>query len=170
MAQSERTSPLHQRQETSHDSPEIRIMPPLILYACLGAGVVAELLFPTSLPWLKPFWRVALGSAFGLAAFLFMMSGHSLFRRIGTNVRTNRPALLLVTQGMYRYSRNPMYVGMCGFLAGLGVIFDNLWLLAGCAPLALYFVLYVVPREERYMLRTFGAAYEQYKSEVRRWL
>lgn len=154
----------------SQESPGISIMPPTILLVCLVAGALLEILLPSSLalPW--QFWRIVLGGVIGYAGFTFMMRGHGLFQQRGTNIRTNRPATELVTSGTYQYSRNPMYVGMCGSVFGLALIVGSAWLLAATFVLWLYFALYVVPREERYMLRTFGQAYATYQSEVRRWL
>ena len=90
--------------------------------------------------------------------------------RAGTNVPTNRPTTAIVESGPYRFTRNPIYMGMFGGLIGLGIAFDNLWLLAMLVPFALVIRYGVVAREEAYLERKFGDAYRSYRRRVRRWL
>jgi len=152
------------------DNPGIGIMPPTVLYACLAAGVGLELAMPATVAGLAGFWRIAAGMAVALAGFAFMMAGHERFKKLGTAVRTNQPAGMLVVQGAYRVSRNPMYVGMSVMFLGVGLAVGSLWMLASYAPMGLYLALYVVPREEAYMKRKFGREYLDYQQSVRRWL
>jgi protein-S-isoprenylcysteine O-methyltransferase Ste14 len=90
--------------------------------------------------------------------------------RAGTNVPTNRPSTTIVESGPYRLTRNPIYVGMFLGLIGLGLAFDNLWLLLVLVPFALVIRYGVVAREEAYLERKFGDAYRGYRARVRRWL
>jgi protein-S-isoprenylcysteine O-methyltransferase Ste14 len=93
-----------------------------------------------------------------------------LFKQLGTTVKPGERASRLVTEGPYRISRHPMYVGMTAILAGVAV------LLATAAPwLAVAFFAAVmaakfIPAEERAMEAAFGDAYLQYKRRVRPWL
>ena len=91
------------------------------------------------------------------------------FNRAGTNVPTYRPTTALVTGGPYRYSRNPLYISLFLAYAGIGIVADNLWILALGVPLFLIMRYGVVAREERYLERKFGQAYRDYKASVRRW-
>ena len=99
-----------------------------------------------------------------------MMWGHGQFKALGVNVKTVLPASHLVADGAYRFSRNPMYVGFIAMLAGLGIAVASVWLCAMCLPFFAYFSLYVIPREEAYLARRFGAEYAAYRAKVRRWL
>jgi len=103
-------------------------------------------------------------------------AGLSLARAIvtitkaGSNVPTNRPTTTIVESGPYRFTRNPIYLGMFLGLIGLAIAFDNLWLLMMLVPFALIIRYGVVAREEAYLERTFGDVYRGYRSRVRRWL
>ncbi len=88
----------------------------------------------------------------------------------GSNVPTNRPTTTIVETGPYRFTRNPIYLGMFLGLIGLAVGLDNLWLLLMLAPFALVIRYGVVAREEAYLDRRFGDVYRAYRSRVRRWL
>jgi protein-S-isoprenylcysteine O-methyltransferase Ste14 len=93
-----------------------------------------------------------------------------LFVRARTSPIPVKPATALVTSGPYRFTRNPMYLGMAFAYAGLALwsgVFSALLIL----PLVVVVVdRYVIPREERYLERAFGDHYRQYKVHVRRWL
>jgi protein-S-isoprenylcysteine O-methyltransferase Ste14 len=89
--------------------------------------------------------------------------------RAGSNVPTNLPTTI-VGSGPYRFTRNPIYLGMFLGLIGLAIAFDNLWMLMMLVPFALVIRYGVVAREEAYLERKFGDVYRGYRSRVRRWL
>jgi protein-S-isoprenylcysteine O-methyltransferase Ste14 len=152
------------------DSPGVNIMPPIVFYACLILGGLLEFVFPKDFPLLSRPIRMFLGLGLGGSGFAFMVVAHEAFKRIDTNVPTNLPATTFVMQGAYRFSRNPMYVGGSAFFMGIGLMVGSLWMMAAYIPLGIYLSLYVIPREEAYMERTFGDEYKAYRSRVRRWL
>ena len=88
----------------------------------------------------------------------------------GSNVPTNLPTTTIVESGPYRFTRNPIYLGVFLGLIGLAIAFDNLWLLLMLVPFALVIRFGVVAREEAYLERKFGDDYRGYRSRVRRWL
>jgi protein-S-isoprenylcysteine O-methyltransferase Ste14 len=108
---------------------------------------------------------VLISAGFGLLGWAI-----TSFRRAGTNVPTNRPALALVVTGPYRFSRNPIYVGGTLAYLGLALAVDGVWLAALLAPFLLILRYGVIAREERYLEAKFGAAYRAYTQNVRRWL
>jgi protein-S-isoprenylcysteine O-methyltransferase Ste14 len=152
------------------DSPGVNIMPPLVFFGCLVSGGAMEFFVPSEFPIFSRLTRIGFGIAIGGFGFAFMMVAHETFKRIETNVPTNLPATAFVVQGTYGISRNPMYVGGSAFFIGIGLAIGSIWMLAAYIPLGLYLSLYVIPREEAYMERTFGAKYRSYCSKVRRWL
>jgi len=83
---------------------------------------------------------------------------------------TGTPIATLVTGGVYRYSRNPMYVGMGIALLGFAIAIDSLWVLAGLVPFFGLLSARVVPQEEAELARTYGDLYAEYSKDVRRWL
>ena len=152
------------------DSPGVNLMPPAVFFLCLVVGGVLELIFPVNFVRFTIPIRLTFGLVIGASGFAFMMLGHEKFKRVGTSVPTNQPASALVVQGAYRFSRNPMYVGGISIFVGMGISVGSLWILAAAFLFAGYVSLYVVPREETYMERTFGQAYRNYCQKVRRWL
>ncbi|EWY37792.1 hypothetical protein N825_09430 [Skermanella stibiiresistens SB22] len=106
---------------------------------------------------------VVAGLALGVAAF-------RLFSRAGTHVEPWKPSTALVTDGVYRWTRNPMYVGMSLLQAGLALIFDSVAVLAMLVPLLVVLRYGVIAREERYLGAKFPDQYAAYRQRVRRWL
>jgi len=110
------------------------------------------------------------GLAVAAAGLFFLRTGHRTFMREKTEIHTFREPDKLVTSGVYRISRNPMYLGFLLILAGIAACTNealNL-LLALVFFLAAHF--WYIPAEERNAANAFGAAYEDYKSRVRRWI
>lgn len=130
-----------------------------------------------ALSWLKPLPFVpdhaparALGATvFALALFLFGWAIATI-TRAGSNVPTDAPTTAIVDTGPYRFTRNPIYVGMMLGLAALSVGLNSLWLLLVLVPFALIIRYGVVAREEAYLERKFGDVYRGYRARVRRWL
>jgi protein-S-isoprenylcysteine O-methyltransferase Ste14 len=92
------------------------------------------------------------------------------FMRSRTSFNPARPATALVTGGPYRFTRNPMYLGMAGAYAGLAVATGVLWALAFLPVVVLTIDRLVIRREERHLAVAFGEEYERYRSRVRRWV
>ena len=110
-------------------------------------------------------------ACFVLGSLLILPAAISFFS-IKTTVdpRVPQKTRHLVTTGLYRFSRNPMYLGMAIILIGLSVLLGN-WL---CLALVAMFILYVghfqIRLEERALLAHFGSEYQHYCQQVRRWL
>ncbi len=153
---------------TSSDSPGVIAPPPLIFLAALLVGFGLEYVWPS--PSLGGPVGYPAGAVLLLAGLLVAISAVRGFKHAGTNVEPWHPATALVTGGFYRYTRNPMYVGLTLVYLGLTAAFSGLWT-AAMLPLAHVILFYgVVAREERYMEDKFGAAYRDYKASVRRWI
>ena len=155
-----------------NDTPEtaqVLIRPPLAWALAVIAGLVLDWLAP--LPFLPDAWPAGLvGAAVFVLALVLAIWAIDTMTRAGTNVPTNRPTTAIVESGPYRFTRNPIYLGMFGGLIGLGIAFDNPWLLVLMALFALVIRYGVVAREEAYLERMFGDAYRGYRRRVRRWL
>lgn len=147
----------------------VLIRPPLAWAMAILAGFALDWFAP--LPFLPEDWANGLvGAVVFAAALALAIWAIDTMTRAGTNVPTNRPTTAMVESGPYRFTRNPIYMGMFGGLIGLGIAFDNPWLLAMLAPFALVIRYGVVAREEAYLERLFGEAYRGYRQRVRRWL
>ena len=151
------------------DAAQVIIRPPLAWGLAVIAGLALNWLVP--LPFLPADlptgWLGA--TVFVLAVALFAWAIVTI-TRAGSNVPTNRPTTTIVESGPYRFTRNPIYLGMFMGQIGLAFAFDTLWLLITLVPLALVIRYGVVAREERYLGRKFGDLYHNYCSRVRRWL
>jgi protein-S-isoprenylcysteine O-methyltransferase Ste14 len=146
------------------------VWPPAIYAtATLIAGLLTWLSPMTFLPAADRL--LALG--FGIAAIvsgagLIFAAGRG-FRRAGTPVAPTRPSTAVVTSGIYRWTRNPMYLGMSLVLGGIGLATGSLWFLMALPVAIIAVTKLAIEREERYLAEVFGAPYLDYKTRVRRW-
>jgi protein-S-isoprenylcysteine O-methyltransferase Ste14 len=91
-------------------------------------------------------------------------------RGVDTTIRIDKPVSSLVQNGPFRYSRNPGYVALAMIYAGIAVHRNALWAIL-LLPLVVYVIQReVIQREERYLERTFGEEYLNYKTRVQRWV
>jgi protein-S-isoprenylcysteine O-methyltransferase Ste14 len=91
-------------------------------------------------------------------------------KRAGTNVRPDQPMLAIVTDGPFRFTRDPMYMATTGLYSAVTLLVNTLWPLVLLAPLLVLLDGGVVRREERYLEAKFGDPYRAYQARVRRWL
>ena len=150
------------------DTPGVIAPPPLILLAFVLAGLALDWLRPAA--FLPAAVQYAVGAALIAIAGALASSAFIRFIRAGTNIPTRRPTTALVVAGPYRFTRNPIYVGMILLLLGIGIMVDSVWLLALAVPFALVLRYGVITREERYLEAKFGDAYRAYRARVRRWI
>jgi protein-S-isoprenylcysteine O-methyltransferase Ste14 len=151
------------------DTANVIIRPPIAWALAVLAGLTLQWVMswpfvPASVPagWVG-------GMVFVLALALFAWAITTI-TRAGSNVPTSMPTTTIVETGPYRFTRNPIYLGMFLGLVGLAIAFDSLWLLVMLVPFTLAIRYGVVAREEPYLERKFGDAYRQYRARVRRWL
>lgn len=152
-------------------SPGVYFPPPLLFV--LGFG--AALLLNGRLEFLidgdgASLVQETLGTFVAAAGFALMAAGLLTFARSGTAVLPMRGATRLVERGPYRWTRNPMYVGLTVAYLGLAVAMNLVWPLL-LLPIVLWaLVAFVIRREERYLRAEFGAVYDDYCRRVRRWI
>jgi protein-S-isoprenylcysteine O-methyltransferase Ste14 len=150
------------------DTADIICFPPAIVGGTMILGYFLDLLHP--IPLLSA--RLARGIAVALLLLgcALAVAAHRVMRRAGTSVLPAHPTTALVTDGPYRWTRNPIY------LAELGVYLAVASWINGLAPVALFPLLFlllhwgVVRREEAYLSAKFGSDYHAYMLHVRRWL
>jgi protein-S-isoprenylcysteine O-methyltransferase Ste14 len=146
----------------------VTIPPPLFYLAGFGAGIALELFFPIDRP---PLAVTIVGAVIGVGLWLALDGIAMLsFRRAGTSMVPLNPTTALVTSGSYRFTRNPMYLGMAFLYGAFALAFGLIWALI-VLPLVLAAVdRLVIAREEPYLEARFGDEYRDYKRRVRRWL
>lgn len=116
--------------------------------------------------------RVPIACVLAAGGLAFGLAGSLAFRRAGTTVNPLKPerASQLVISGVYRITRNPMYLGLLLGLAALALYFAAPLALAGPVVFAAYIHRFQIKPEERALEAKFGSAYIDYKQRVRRWL
>lgn len=116
--------------------------------------------------------RIAVTVLLAAAGLTFDVLGLIAFVRAKTTVNPLQPgkSSSLVTSGVYRVTRNPMYVGMALLLGAWAVHLGALWPFAGPLLFVLYINRFQIAPEERVLTGLFGAAYTDYMRRVRRWL
>lgn len=143
-------------------------MPPVYLFAGIVAMAVLHWLLPGAVILPSPWrWLGALPLVGGLA---FGLSAVRLFAKYKTTIKPGQTSSHLMTDGPFRASRNPIYVGMTLILAGVAMMFGSAtpWLVL---PVFVWLIARnVIPVEEALMADVFGADYEQYRARVRRWI
>ena len=149
--------------------PIIGVPPPLIALLLLGVGLAVHSMFPAHIfpgPWIQ----FVAGAPFILLGLFVASTALQTLKGAGTDDRFARPTIVIVEQGPYARSRNPMYLAVILIFLGVAFALNGLWVLAMIPALFLYFNFGVIPYEERYLERRFGDQYRSYKSRVRRWI
>jgi protein-S-isoprenylcysteine O-methyltransferase Ste14 len=156
--------------EAGERGAKVRFPPPLIYIVSILLGVaIRYAAAPLALADYR-YLALAAGVAVFLAGFGLIAGAWTLFRRTGQDPKPWKPTPEIVLSGPYRFTRNPMYLGMTCIQIGLGLALNNLWisLLAAFSLLAVHFIA-VLP-EERYLAEKFGDTYRGYLLKVRRYL
>ncbi len=149
-------------------SPAKQLISPVLAGICLASMLL--------LHWLCPFVAVIhfpfnlTGLLLGGAGLTVSLAAHGQFTKIGTTLYPFSQPGKLVTGGLFRYTRNPMYLGLTVFLTGV-------WLLLGSLSPGIFVAAFLViadrwyiAYEERRLLTVFGADYEKYRSRTPRWI
>ena len=153
----------------AQDHPGVAVFPPLLFAGCLAAGLALHWLWPlaTGMAWLPR--AIVAGLALVVAAALGL-GGERALHGAGTNVRPDLPTTTVVSGGVYRITRNPLYLALLLIYTAVALFTNALWPFVLWAVLLPLLVKGIVEREERYLERKFGQPYLDYKARVRRWI
>ena len=153
------------------DVPNLGLVrPPLVYLASLVVGTILQLTLALPFPLLPRTFTVSLGASLTAVAIALFLFSVDKFRKAGTPVPARKPTTAIVRTGPYRFSRNPIYLAFSLFQLGVAIWVDSLWLLATLVGAVALMHFVVIPKEESYLERRFGAQYLEYKASVRRWL
>ncbi len=156
--------------ESSQDHPNVIVFPPLILAATVLLGYLLQ--WPLPIGFLATFGqslRIPLGVIVIVAGISLAATGRRMLTRLGTNVSPLRPTTALATDGIFRWTRNPLYSGGTLVMLGIAIIFALDWVLLLIVPSVLILHFGVVRREEQYLEKKFGERYRHYKLNVARY-
>jgi protein-S-isoprenylcysteine O-methyltransferase Ste14 len=145
-----------------------RILPPILLLICISVMCLLYILIP--------FMRIATYPLNLLGVFLILIGiriayvGSNMFKSIGTTEMTFGQPSTLVTDGIYKITRNPMYLGLTQILIGTAIILSSI------TPFIIVIIFIVITNkvyigyEEKVLEEKFGEEYVIYKTKVRRWI
>jgi protein-S-isoprenylcysteine O-methyltransferase Ste14 len=145
-----------------------RIPPPVFFLGAVITMILLNLFAPIG-RWLDYPWRY-FGIIVIILGFSLSLGSGIFFRKLGTNPRPGSKANLIVTKGPFKYTRNPMYLGLITMLIGISI------LLGTFSPFIVIPILFLilhnqfVLREEKWMEEWFGESFLEYKRKTPRWL
>ncbi len=145
-----------------------RTLPPTYFAVALAAMVFLHLALPGA-AWLESSWRL-LGVLPILAGLALAIGGSRLFERLGTTIKPFQESSVLVVEGPFRYSRNPMYLGMLLISGGAALLLGTVTPLFVIPVFATLIQRRFIRAEEAALERKFGREYTRYRTRVRRWL
>jgi protein-S-isoprenylcysteine O-methyltransferase Ste14 len=114
-------------------------------------------------------WLMAFGALVAIGGFALSLAGYQALRRQGADVDPAEPVTVLVTDGVFRWTRNPIYLGMWIALSGVALTFATDWLLILVVPASVIVNFAAVRPEELYLEQKFGKDYRNYGRRVPRY-
>ena len=153
--------------ENQENDLNIPMKPPTIYFLSIVAGFMVQWIFPIKI---FPTFTIVVGLLFIPTALILLLWGSRLFEQAETAVNPDIHPSALVTNGIYKYTRNPMYLGFTLLQIGFAFALNNIWLLITLLPTLTYMTYKVIQKEEAFLEAAFGQAYLDYKATVRRWI
>lgn len=144
------------------------MLPPQLFLILAAASCLIGWLFPVR-HWIE-LPASLLGAVPLVAGLALSVAGSQAFDRVGTNIKTFDDPGVLVTEGLFSRTRNPMYLGLMVSLLGVAVLVGSATALLGPIGFLLVANWHYIPFEEQRMRQVFGSSYEQYARRVRRWI
>lgn len=155
--------------DAGEDHPHVSVHPPTLFASALMIGFVVRLFAGGWLP-APAVVGEALGGAALLAGLSIAVAAVSAFAEAGETLPPATPSRRLLTKGPYGFSRNPIYLAMVLLGVGFGLATLDLWIILTTLGAGAILNFFVIPPEEKYLARRFGAEFEDYRRRVRRWL
>ncbi|NKB22259.1 MAG: DUF1295 domain-containing protein [Alphaproteobacteria bacterium] len=150
------------------DSPDVLTFPPVIYLTFFVIGIITDRALSHSIGF-QGFSHPA-GWVLAATGFLIVCWAVTRFIRQKTHVDVRKPATTIVTDGPYRFSRNPMYLAATLLYAGIVIAYGKMATLGCLIPCLIVMHYGVIAREERYLEGKFSDSYRDYCAKVRRWI
>jgi protein-S-isoprenylcysteine O-methyltransferase Ste14 len=151
------------------DGAAVRIPPPLPYLAAVVAGIGLQFIWPLPIGLAKgP--RIALGLLVALLGISLVLGAFKLFRETGQDPKPWLATPEIIRSGVYRFTRNPMYLGLSLLQSSIGIGIGNLWIVLLVPLVGIVVYITAIRHEEVYLEGLFGVSYIDYKKSVRRWL
>lgn len=145
------------------------IPPPLFVIALSLIGFGAQWRYPLSFQNSHRYFWLIVGIVLIVLSGLLALGARRIMQSQKTPISFNKPTVVIIRNGPFAFTRNPLYLSLAMLYAGVGIMLNSVWF----APLLLVLIFFlhrVILREERYLERNFGNEYAIYKKNVRRWL
>ena len=164
-------APHYNRSVADERGPGVRFPPPFVFVGGFLAAWMLETLLGFEIDGEGAgAIQVGLGIAAMAVGGALMFWGLATFARAGTPIIPDRAARRLVVSGPYRFSRNPMYLGLTALYTGLALVLNLAWPLVLLPVVLLTLIALVIEHEEQHLRDAFGTSYEEYCRRVRRWV
>jgi protein-S-isoprenylcysteine O-methyltransferase Ste14 len=150
------------------DNANVKILPPIVLVVALGFGVPIGILLPTRL--LPADAAISLGVGMVAISVLLVIAAVHELRRQKTAFDVRKPTSAIVRTGVFRLTRNPVYLSMLLLYVGVSLLINSPWMLLLAIPTGSALCLAAIKPEERYLEAKFGDAYREYRATVPRWI
>ena len=151
------------------DRPRVFFHPPTVLFTGIFAGFVTRIFMGGYLP-IPQLVGEGIGIILIMAGVSIFITAISIFAEADETLKPDTPSHQLLKSGPFTRSRNPIYLGMMFFGVGLGFATLNAWIILTTILTGLILHFLVILPEERYLSEQFGAEFNDYKKEVRRWI
>ncbi len=145
-----------------------KILPPTLVLFCLLGMLILDRIFP--LVSITNAVLVVIGLGFVGLGLVIAFAAEGQFRKVGTNVNTFGQPTKLVTDGWFKYSRNPMYLSFALILIGAWIALGSFSPVLGVIAYLFITDRWYITQEEKRLTATFGKEYESYRMRTRRWL
>lgn len=150
------------------DSPQVIAPPPFIYLGGLAVGIILHRLAP--MLFLPENFALPIGVALIIISSILVVMAFRALAHAKTNIDVRKPTTSIVATGLYRFTRNPIYLSMTLFILGIAVLLNTLWIAITLVPVLFAIQFGVIAREESYLTKKFGDEYLHYKLKVRRWV
>jgi len=154
--------------EKDHPNINPMVHPPIVAVMFIATAYFLGRFVP--FPFIVPFVLRYVGLGMTFVGFLLGIGALHEFRKARTTLDPHGSVKKLVTSGIYRFTRNPIYLGFLLMVIGVPLNFGLYW---GIVMAPFYIILMnrlIIEREEDYLEKKFKTTYTNYKSQVRRWL
>lgn len=156
--------------ETKKKHPGVYIPPPIIYAAIFLVSLLLQKVFSFSYLFFKSETAVVFGYIFIALSLIFALPALLKFVKSRNTVITVKPANSLQTDGIYAFTRNPMYLGLLLLYTGIAFFAGNWWTIILTPLVVIVITLYVIRLEEKYLSDAFGEDFIAYKAKVRQWI
>jgi protein-S-isoprenylcysteine O-methyltransferase Ste14 len=155
-------------QQTPQDKAGVIIFPPLLYLLVLVTGIIISYFFPYH--FIDFSIALPIGIIITFLGIASLILAAKLFRKNKNPVNPSGSTQLIICTGIYKYTRNPMYLGLTTIFIGISTITNAWFSFILLFPLLMICQKGIIEREESYLARKFGNEYLDYQSKVRRWI